>query len=1006
MKSRWLSTFMVLALAVLGVTANVAHSQTTGDIEGTITDSNGAPLPGATVEIKSSALQGTRTAVTDAAGRFRFPALTPGTYTVTAALSGFTKVERTNIRVALGATATLPITMSVSVKEEIVVTGEAPAVDTTRTSVGTSATLESIQRLPLGRNFASIASTVAGTGTDVSGNVTVYGATGLENAYIIDGVNTTGVKIGTQAKTLNNEFVQEVEVRTGGYEAEYGRVLGGTINVITKSGGNEFKGDVFGYYDNASLATNDTNPADRHSVLQGEYSVPKRIDAGLDLGGYFVKDRLWFFGAYDRVNQDQPYERAIAQTRDLAHTGAFATGSDTIRNNLYSGKLTFRLGESNTLAASVFGDPGTFSGRYSTTDVGSETANFVDRSVGGADFSLKYDGIFGTNFLVQAQYGFHQDKAGETSPFSNSLFREQSQAQFTTEALPGSGPRILRDELYRRNVYKASGTFFTGTHEIKGGVDWEHLDSDFSESYGGNDRLTLRLNAAGTAVRNVQHRYFAQTPIDQHCLLKVDPTKPYAINNCQGYAIAQAVDNNPTTDNVALFAQDAFKVLKNLTINAGLRYETQSLKDFTGTALVKIQDEWSPRIGVVWDPMNNGKSKVYGSYGRFYEIVPQDIQTRALGNEYTMFVRNGSETSADPINTVFPFAYVQGGEIVQQNLKGMYQDEIIAGFEFEVARNWAIGAKGIYKSLGRVVEDRCDVAINPDIAQFFTPGSSATCALINPGQGNALGTIKDPNDPNCYPNGDADASGNLVAGLPCDSTQPRRYFRGLEFTVNHRFSDRFYVLASYLYSKLEGNYSGNLSQTRTTGQSDPNINADFDYPGLISNAFGKLPNDRTHQIKLSGYYAFPFGLTAGMNAFYSSGRPYSIRGCALDQIACGGGYSQEGYLVPRGAAGTLPSVYEADLHFEYGIRAGSVSITPIVDIFNVLNRQGVTGREELFNNLATLAGNDPKSGIGQPGCTAANASLTNTACASNPTYGKDIAWQTPRVFRVGARVSF
>src|SRR5664279_4083885 len=311
-KSRWLSTFLVLTLAVLGMTANVAYSQTVGDIEGTVTDSNGSPLPGAAVEARSSSLQGVRTKVTDAAGRFRFPALPPGVYTIVASLSGFGKVEKSNIHVQLGATATIPITMSVSVKEEIVVTGEAPVVDTTKTAIGLNATLDQIQHLPMGRNFASVANNVAGTGTDVSGNVTVYGATGLENSYIIDGVNTTGMKIGTQAKTLNNEFVQEVEVRTGGYEAEYGRVLGGTINVITKSGGNDFKGDAFGYYDNDSLAANDSETTARHTVSQGAYFVPKRIDAGADLGGFFVKDRLWFFGAYDRVSQDQPYERVLA----------------------------------------------------------------------------------------------------------------------------------------------------------------------------------------------------------------------------------------------------------------------------------------------------------------------------------------------------------------------------------------------------------------------------------------------------------------------------------------------------------------------------------------------------------------------------------------------------------------------------------------------------------------------------------------------------------------------
>ena len=258
----------------------------------------------------------------------------------------------------------------------------------------------------------------------------------------------------------------------------------------------------------------------------------------------------------------------------------------------------------------------------------------------------------------------------------------------------------------------------------------------------------------------------------------------------------------------------------------------------------------------------------------------------------------------------------------------------------------------------------------------------------------------------CYPNGSTDANGNLVASAPCDSTQPRRYFRGLEVTASHRFSNNFYVLASYLYSQLEGNYSGNLSQTREGGQADPNINADFDYPGLVVNASGRLRNDRTHQVKMSGYYAFPFGLTVGANANFATGRPYSIRGCAADVTACGAGYSQEGYLVPRGSAGDLPSTFEADLHLEYGFRFGAVTVTPILDVFNLINRQGVTSREELFNNTSGLAGNDPRSGIGQPGCTAQNASLSNAACASNPTYGKDINWQTPTVVRVGARVSF
>jgi outer membrane receptor protein involved in Fe transport len=997
--------FLVIAFCA----ASAAVAQTTGDLEGTVADQNGAPLPGVSVELKSPQLQGTRTAITDVAGRYRFPVLAPGVYTVTAQLSGFTKVERTGLRVSLGATTTIPIAMGLSVTSEIVVTSEAPAVDTSRTTIGTTASLDSIQRLPLGRNFASIASTVAGTGTDISGNVTVYGATGLENAYIIDGVNTTGVKTGTQGKQLNNEFIQEVEVKTGGYEAEYGRVLGGTINVVTKSGGNEFRGDAFGYYDSGSLASGDARTSDRSAANQGEFSSPKRFDIGADLGGYFVKDRLWFFAAYDRVNQDQDYSRTLAVLRDASQTKVQTSNTDTYRNNLYSGKLTLRLGESNTIAASIFGDPGTFSGRYDLTQIsvmiGADGAWLVDRNVGGSDYSGRWDGLFGTQFLGQAQVGYHTEKRQDSSPFSGVPYLEKQQAGFPTEALAGSGPIFLEDSKFQRYVYKAAGSLFLGAHEIKAGLDWEHLNSDFSESYGGTDRIRTRLSAAG-ALNNYQHRYFAKTPLaGANCLGLLDPSGPAAFPNCTGYAIAPTVDNNPITDNVALFAQDSFKVLKNLTLNAGVRYEQQRLKDFTGTTLVKIDDEWSPRLGIVWDFLGNGRSKLYANYGRFYEVIPQDIQTRALGNEFIIFARNSSSTP-DPVDLFLGAPIVQGGELTQDNLRGMYQDEIIGGVEVEVAKNWAIGVKGIYRSLGRVVEDRCDLAINPDIAQYFNTSSPATCALINPGQGNSLGTIKDPFDTTCYPNGETDADGNLVAGAPCDSTQPRRFFRGVELTATHRFSNSFYLLASYLYSKLEGNYSGNLSQTREGGQADPNINADFDYPGLVTNAFGRLRNDRTHQLKISGYYAFPFGLTVGANAFYNTGRPFSIRGCASDEVACNAGYNQEGYLVPRGSAGDLPAAYEADLHLEYALRFGNVSITPIVDVFNVLNRQGVLSREELFNNTGATAGNDPRSGIGQPGCTAQNASLTNAACASNPTYTKDIGWQNPRVVRLGARVSF
>lgn len=229
-------------------------------------------------------------------------------------------------------------------------------------------------------------------------------------------------------------------------------------------------------------------------------------------------------------------------------------------------------------------------------------------------------------------------------------------------------------------------------------------------------------------------------------------------------------------------------------------------------------------------------------------------------------------------------------------------------------------------------------------------------------------------------------------------TRTTFYYRGVELNVSHRFANNFYLLANYVYSKLEGTFDGNEQQVNQ--QQDPNISTGFDYVDFVPNQFGRMALDRTHQFKISGMYAFPFGLTVGGDFHYASGSPFNVYGYVRP------GYFTEKFLFPgRGELGSNPDVYEADLHLEYGFRIGPVSITPLVDVFNLLNRQGVTNVDGLFNQV-DAASNNPTNQIGQPGCTAANASYSNVACSTNPNYMKAIAWQNPRQVRLGARVSF
>ena len=328
-----------------GLAAGVAApAQTTGTLEGKVRDPAGSPLLGAGIVIRSPRLQGVRTAVAGKDGGYRFPAAPPGEYRVEAALPGFRSAEREGV-VSLDATATVDFTLEPAIEERVAVTGEAPLVDTTATTTGTNYTSRVTSRLPVGRNYADIVRSNPGVDTDrgeTQGRslaLTIYGATSAENLWLIDGINTTNVIKGGQGKAINNEFVEEVEVKTGAYQAEYGRALGGVVNVITKSGGNDFHGSGFFYYDSDATRARQKVTDDDLTLADMRVAGYDRRDFGADLGGFVLKDRLWFFAAYDRVDVHSEVSRYVS-TPFVSSTDEFPIRA---ANNLYSGKLTWKV---------------------------------------------------------------------------------------------------------------------------------------------------------------------------------------------------------------------------------------------------------------------------------------------------------------------------------------------------------------------------------------------------------------------------------------------------------------------------------------------------------------------------------------------------------------------------------------------------------------------------------------------------------------------------------------
>ena len=300
---------------------------------------------------------------------------------------------------------------------------------------------------------------------------------------------------------------------------------------------------------------------------------------------------------------------------------------------------------------------------------------------------------------------------------------------------------------------------------------------------------------------------------------------------------------------------------------------------------------------------------------------------------------------------------------VDPDLKGQYIEEFVVGADVEVAKDFALGAKYIWRDLGRVIEDGL--------------GADHSYLIGNPGEGTFTTTYD--YDYSCYP-------------FPVN--KPKRTFEGVELTARKRFSNNWQMVASYLWSKLEGNYDGTFQAS--TGQLDPNINSAFDYAEFQVNNSGFLTDDRRHQFKVDGYYAFPFGLSVGASAYYRTGLPVTAYGYTF-------GYENwELYLSERGAFGRTDDEYEADLHLGYPIRLGGVEVNLLVDVFNLLDRQGETNRNMYYTLVEDYQVIDYDTGeaLGpiRPGDT--------DRPPTNPAFNKANAWQDPRSVRLGVRITF
>src|SRR5580704_10460357 len=495
---RYTYRFLVLALCILACLQ--AQDITKGTITGVVRDASGAVVPGAPVKLTSP--YGDRATVTNSAGAYTFSGLVAGTgYSITVSQAGFSAATMGGLTAGINQTTNADINLEVGTAAQSVdVTAASNAIDTTSTSIGANIDDSLMKNVPVGRNIASVMAMAPGVAdSDGAGtsNPSINGASGLENEYVINGANVTDPGFGgfgtysrvygSLGNGINFDFIQEVQVQTGGFEAQYGEALGGIVNVVTKSGTNQFHGDIFGYFQPEQFEATRTN-AHPLLVSKTDYLVHQSsIDYGADAGGRILKDKLFFYGGFN------PLINGTYKEADPVYANyALGVIDRKLTTYDYTGKLDWNLGSKHQFEGSVFGDPShspmTFNSPLSTTLAPGPVDNSVESKLnfGTRTWTARYNGTFTPNWAVTVNYSNYYNS------FTNTPLDNGYQIIDETAAQEGNGGQITYggvgfNELSQSKVnqFTVASTHifrFFGGHTLTYGYQFE--DDQYNDAYG------------------------------------------------------------------------------------------------------------------------------------------------------------------------------------------------------------------------------------------------------------------------------------------------------------------------------------------------------------------------------------------------------------------------------------------------------------------------------------------------------------------------------------------
>ncbi|AVQ03434.1 TonB-dependent receptor [Caulobacter segnis] len=997
-RARLMTTTLLAGLAAIAAPATVfvaaglapatalAQDYTSGTLSGTVKDTSGAAVPGAAVVVKSLTQGFERNVTTDSNGQFRVPLIPTGGYSVAISKEGYRSTADGNVSVALGSSAyTFTLASDAEAVSEVVITATAnPQLDFAGTTTGLVVDLETLtKRVPIARSVTAVAllaPTVVrgGSSSDATfaNQPSIGGSSIAENAYYVNGLNITNFNTYIGGATVPFDFYKTIEVKTGGYPAEFGRSTGGVLNAVTKSGGNDFHFAVRGNWSPSSLTeqSKDTFQNANHRDYDRSESLT------FEASGPIIEDRLFFYV----MNQQQKVVSKFASKTTNSYN--IDTRNDPFWGVKLDGYITDKQHlEFTWLDTTRQTDRRTYGYDGDTDVVGSQLQSTTAFQAGAPSWVGKYTGSFTDWFTLSAAYGISKDRdntipGNSADPLVNDL-RSGTTSRISQQSNGNNDfPLNTKREFYRVDADLYFNLF--GKHHIRGGFDEEKLTLEhFTERTGG-----------------VRYQY-----------------RRGSASNAQGVAAGQdylelqyfRTGGEFSGKNRAYYIQDSWDVADTgLTLNLGVRLDKFASANAAGENFVEFDKEIGPRIGFTYDPTGDGMNKVFGNFGRYYLPVASNTAYRqgaselffrefynapaggfvidpvtglpaAIGSQITQATNPGFVSAApcpaggrgpaglDACSVTSDGSVLPTIAAISRNLKSTFEDEYILGYERRFNSLWTGRVVLSYKNMGRVSED---VAIDAAVLKYCAAQGISGCediwtgfhqyVIVNPGFDQTI-VLRDTIG--------NDAAGTLreINFTAADLNYPKakREYLGLEVSFERAFDGKWGLQGSYVLSESKGNYEGFVKSD--VGQDDAGITQDFDQPGLTEGSYGYLPNHRGHQFKLFGSYAVTDSLLVGANYSLLSPKKFACFGFhptdAFAQVYGAAAFYCDGKQTPRG------SVYQGDwnsnldLSLRYTVPAKwSVGGNLVLraDVFNVFNSKAVTDTWE-FGEVGGVGDTDP-----------------------------------------------